>query len=165
MASSHPVITSYFNASNVVAWLSISYLLTSTAFQPMFGRVLDTFGRKTSFLFSMVVFTVGTALCGLARNVSQFAMARALYGLGAGGAMTLGGIIMADIVSLEDQAIYLAWLNIATGTGASLGAALDGFLADTLGWLWEFGIQVPALALCSLVASVFLPQGLGLCLY
>jgi hypothetical protein len=134
MASSHPVITSYFDASNSASWLSTSFLLTSTAFQPMFGRISDTFGRKIPFLFSLVSFLLGTLWCALAQSIMQFILARAICGLGAGGALAMGSIIMSDLVPLETRGGYLAFLNLSYGVGSSLGAALGGFLAETLGW-------------------------------
>jgi predicted MFS family arabinose efflux permease len=88
-------------------------------------------------------------------------MARAVCGLGAGGAMSLGQIINSDLVPLERRASYMALLNLAYGTGSSLGAALGGFLADALGWRWEFGIQVPAITLCFVIACFTTPAGLG----
>jgi MFS family permease len=75
--------------------------------------------------------------------------------------MSLGQIINSDLVPLERRSSYLALLNLAYGTGSSLGAALGGFLADTLGWRWEFGIQVPAIALCFVIACFTTPTGLG----
>jgi MFS family permease len=125
------------------------------------GRISDTFGRKGPFIFSLLAFGVGTTWCALAPSIVHFIMARAVCGLGAGGAMSLGQIINGDLVPLERRSSYLALLNLAYGTGSSLGAALGGFLADALGWRWEFGIQVPAIALCFVTACFTTPSGLG----
>jgi hypothetical protein len=133
MASSHPVITSYFDASNYASWLSTSFLLTSTAFQPMFGRISDTFGRKIPFVASLMAFLVGTLWCALAQTILQFIFARAVCGLGAAGALSLGTIIISDLVPLGARGGYLSFLNLASGVGSSLGAAMGGFLAETLG--------------------------------
>lgn len=165
MASSHPVITSYFEASNYASWLSTSFLLTSTAFQPMFGRISDTFGRKIPFLFSLSSFLLGTIWCALAQSILQFILARAVCGLGAAGALSMGTIIIADLVPLEARGGYLSFLGLASGVGSSLGAAMGGFLAESLGWRWEFGIQVPAIALCVAVAFFSTPPELGPMLY
>lgn len=145
MASSHPVITSYFKSSNSASWLSTSFLLTSTAFQPLYGRLSDTMGRKLPYLFGMALFVGGTLWCALAQSMTSFILARAVCGLGAGGMLTMGSIITSDMVPIEIRGIYQSYLNILFGLGSALGAASGGAMADHLGWRWEFGVQ----SLCS----------------
>lgn len=101
MASSHPVITSYFGAANSASWLSTAFLLTSTAFQPLLGRLSDSIGRKPLFVGCLVVFLLATVWCALARSIEEFVAARAVCGLGAGGSMTLGSILTSDLVPIE----------------------------------------------------------------
>lgn len=101
MASSHPVITSYFDAANSASWLSTAFLLTSTAFQPLLGRLSDALGRKYLFLGALVIFTVATLGCALANSIEEFIVARAFCGLGAGGGTALGSIIISDLVPIE----------------------------------------------------------------
>lgn len=162
MVSSHPVITSYFNSANSASWLSTAFLLTSTSFQPLFGRLSDTIGRKTPYIFTLTVFLVSTIWCGLAQSMTSFIAARALCGLGAGGMMALGAIITSDLVPIEIRGQYQSYINITFGVGSALGAALGGAIADHLGWRWEFGIQVPAILLCLVGAYVTVPNRLGL---
>ncbi len=101
MASSHPVITSYFGASYSASWLSTAFVLTSTAFQPLLGRLSDTLGRKWLFVIVQAVFGIATLWCAVAQSMIEFIMARALCGLGAGGMWTLGSIITSDLVPIE----------------------------------------------------------------
>ena len=101
LASSHPVITSHFGAANAASWLSTSFLLTSTAFQPLLGRMSDGVGRKPLFIGCLAILTAGTAWCGLAWSIESFIVARAGCGLGAGGAMAMGSIITSDLVPIE----------------------------------------------------------------
>lgn len=162
MASSHPVITSYFNASNSASWLSTAFLLTSTAFQPFLGSLSDGIGRKVPYMFTMVVFTVGTIWCALAGSMTSFIAARAVCGVGAGGVMSLGAIIVSDIVPIERRGTYQSYINANYGVSATLGAALGGFMAEKLGWRWEFGVQVPPLLLCVALSAVTIPGELGL---
>lgn len=162
MASSHPVITSYFHSSNSASWLSTAFLLTSTAFQPLLGSLSDTIGRKKPYIFTMLVFALATLWCALAQSMTSFIMARAVCGVGAGGIMTLGSIIISDLVPIEHRGAYQSYLNLNYGVGSTLGAALGGFMADYLGWRWEFGIQVPPLLLCVGVSMITIPGDLGL---
>src|ERR1700753_2777344 len=89
MSSSHPVITSYFNASNSASWLSTAFMLTSTAFQPVFGRLSDTIGRRPVYLASLIWFIAATTWCGLAQSIGSFIAARAVCGIAAGGMMAM----------------------------------------------------------------------------
>lgn len=101
LASSHPVITSYFGSSNSASWLSTAFLLTSTSFQPLLGGLSDAVGRRVPYLVTTAVFLVGTVWCALAGSIASFIAARAVCGLGAGGVMTLGSIIVSDVVPIE----------------------------------------------------------------
>lgn len=161
MASSHPVITSYFGAANSASWLSTAFLLTSTAFQPLLGRLSDALGRKPLFLMALAVFAVATLGCALATSIEGFIVARAFCGLGAGGSMTLGSIITSDLVPIERRGAYQSYMNIIYGLGSALGAAIGGAMAEALGWRWEFGIQVPPLLVCLLVSAIAIPADLG----
>ena len=162
MASSHPVITSYFGSSNSASWLSTAFLLTSTSFQPLVGGLSDAIGRRGPYLLTAVVFLVATVWCALAGSMTSFILARAACGLGAGGLMTLGSIVVSDLVPIEIRGAYQSYINITYGAGAMLGAALGGAMADYLGWRWEFGVQVPIIAIALVVAYLTIPDDLGL---
>ena len=101
MASSHPAITSYFNSSNSASWLSTAFLLTSSAFQPLLGRLSDTVGRKPPYVATITIFLLATLWCALADSMTSLIIARAFCGLGAGGMMTMGSIIVSDLVPIE----------------------------------------------------------------
>ncbi|KAI1376226.1 MFS general substrate transporter [Hypoxylon crocopeplum] len=162
MASSHPVITSYFRSSNQASWLSTAFLLTSTAFQPIMGRLSDTVGRKPPYIATVVVFLLSTLWCALAQSMTSFIIARAVCGLGAGGMLGLGSIIISDLVPVERRGTYQSYVNVVYGLASALGAALGGLMADSLGWRWEFGIQIFPIVLCFIVGSLGIPDDLGL---
>jgi MFS family permease len=161
MASSHPVITSYFDVSEAASWLSTVFLITSTAFQPLFGRLSDTFGRKIVFLASIAIFALTTLWCALATSIGSFIAARAFCGIGAGGTISQSLIVISDLVRIEERGVFQSHINIAFGLGSASGAAFGGFLCDTLGWRWAFGIQVPFLCVCFIGAVLFTPNRLG----
>ncbi|KAM0344270.1 hypothetical protein ACHAPU_007627 [Fusarium lateritium] len=162
MASSHPVITSYFNASNSASWLSTAFLLTSSAFQPLLGRLSDALGRKQLFVLCLGIFAFSIAWCALAGSIESFILGRAFCGIGAGGVMTLGSIIVSDLVPIENRGAYQSYINMNYGVGSSLGAAAGGFMADYLGWRMEFMVQVPPLLICMGIAWVAIPDDLGI---
>ncbi|KAI1310366.1 major facilitator superfamily transporter [Xylaria venustula] len=162
MASSHPVITSHFHASNMASWLTTAFLLTATATQPLVGSLSDTIGRKPLYLATMALFAGATAWCALAQSIESFIAARAVCGIGAGGMMTLGSIAISDTVPIERRGTYQSIINAIFGVAAASGAAFGGLLADTLGWRWEFGIQLVPLSLCLVTAFFSMPGDLGL---
>ncbi|KAF2494141.1 MFS general substrate transporter [Lophium mytilinum] len=161
MASSHPVITSHFNASNSASWLSTAFLLTSTAFQPLFGRISDTVGRRPIYLLGLLSITATTAWCALAQSIGSFIAARAFCGLAAGGILAMGSIMTNDLVSIEVRGTYQAYINLFYGLGSASGAAFGGFLCDRIGWRWTFGVQIPPLLAVFVLAFFSTPTTLG----
>ncbi|KAF2009951.1 MFS general substrate transporter [Aaosphaeria arxii CBS 175.79] len=161
MASSHPVITSYFNASNSASWLSTSFLLTSTSLQPLFGRVSDTIGRRPLYLMGIAWLAATTAWCALAQSIGSFIAARAFCGFGAAGVLAMGNIMTNDLVSIQVRGTYQAYINLFYGGGSAAGAAFGGFLCDKLGWRMTFALQIPLLLVIFLNAVFTTPSNLG----
>ncbi|KAF2703218.1 MFS general substrate transporter [Pleomassaria siparia CBS 279.74] len=141
MASSHPVITSYFNASNSASWLSTAFLLTSTALQPLFGRVSDTIGRRPLYLSGLLFLAASTGWCAGAQSIASFIAARAFCGLGAAGVQ--------------------AYINLFYGGGSAAGAAFGGFLCDRIGWRMTFAVQIPILLVVFINGYFTTPSTLG----
>jgi Major Facilitator Superfamily len=94
MVSSHPVITSYFNASNSASWLSTAFMLTSAALQPIFGRMSDMFGRRPIYMTALLIFAIGTGWCAGAQSIGHFIAGRAVCGMGAGAMISLVSIVL-----------------------------------------------------------------------
>lgn len=92
-AATYAVISSEFDAANTASWLTTSYLVTSTAFQPLYGRFSDIFGRRVCFFVSTITFAAGCLGCGTANNIVLVNCMRALTGFGGGGLMTMGEYI------------------------------------------------------------------------
>lgn len=161
MASSHPIITSYFNASNAASWLSTVFFLSSTISGPFYGRISDVTGRRTMYLFSLTVFAVTTAWCGLATSIGSFIAARFACGLGAGGVAAMSNIILSDIVKVQFRGIYQSYLNLCFGLGNAMGASLGGLLCERIGWRAAFLIQVPFIIALLLFAIWATPDPLG----
>lgn len=174
-ASTYAVISSEFGAANKASWLTTSYLITSAAFQPLYGRVSDIFGRRVCFFISSVAFAVGCLGCGLAPDIVTLIGMRALAGIGGAGLMTMGKpfrypctsccllivlfsfllcpatIINSDLIPFRKRGMYQAMQNGIVGFGAISGAAFGGSIADSIGWRWCFIAQVP----CAMAALVF----------
>ncbi|KAJ5081113.1 hypothetical protein N7456_013351 [Penicillium angulare] len=142
-ASTYAVISSEFNAANTASWLTTSYLITSTAFQPLYGRFSDLLGRRACFFTATITFFSGCLGCAVARDVVFLNIMRALTGIGGGGLMTMATIINSDLIPFRNRGMYQAVQNGAYGFGAICGASFGGAIVDTIGWRWCFLVQVP----------------------
>ncbi|KAH6973453.1 major facilitator superfamily-domain-containing protein [Ilyonectria sp. MPI-CAGE-AT-0026] len=169
-ASTYAVISSEFGAANTASWLTTSYLVTSTAFQPLYGRVSDIFGRRLCFFISTTTFAAGCLGCGVANNVVFLNCMRALTGFGGGGLMTMATIVNSDMIPFRKRGMYQALQNGIYGFGAVSGASFGGTIADRIGWRWCFLLQVPisimafvigALVVSNQSARLSLDNGLG----
>ncbi len=131
------------------AWVTTAYLITSTISTPLYGKLSDIYGRKPLYLAAIVLFLVGSLLCGTATSMYQLAAYRAVQGLGGGGLMSLAITILGDLLSPRERAKYQAYFLAVFGTSSVLGPIIGGFLAgaDTVlgitGWRWIFLVNVP----------------------
>ncbi|KAK5168202.1 uncharacterized protein LTR77_006771 [Saxophila tyrrhenica] len=142
-AATYAIISSDFDAANTASWITTSYLITSTAFQPLYGRFSDIFGRRACFFTATNTFALGCLGCGLASNVALLNVMRALTGFGGGGLMTMATIVNSDMIPFRQRGMYQALQNGLYGFGAICGASFGGTIADTIGWRWCFLLQVP----------------------
>ncbi|ORY25555.1 major facilitator superfamily domain-containing protein [Naematelia encephala] len=152
-----PTIGQDFEQADIVSWVGTSYLLTSTAFQPMSGRLSDIFGRKVVLSASLLVFLVGTTLCAVAQSMTQLIAFRALAGIGGGGMMTLIMVIASDVVPLKERGKYQGILGGIVAAANSAGPLLGGVLSEKLTWRWCFYINLPLTVLSILVVTFLLP--------
>jgi MFS family permease len=150
-AATYGVISSEFNAANTASWLTTSYLVTSTAFQPLYGRVSDIFGRRICFFISTITFALGCLGCGVANDVVFLNIMRALTGFGGGGLMTMATIINSDMIPFHKRGMYQALQNGMNRFGAIAGASFGGSIADHIGWRWCFLLHVPVSVLALIV--------------
>ncbi|KAI0133292.1 MFS general substrate transporter [Hypoxylon sp. NC0597] len=146
VATALPTISSSLNAGNTITWTGTAYVMGQTAFQPLYGRFSDIFGRKVVLMACIGFLIGGDLLCGFAQNFIWLYVCRALSGIGGGGINSLVQITASDLVSLRDRGKYQGILSCATGLGASTGpfiaAAIMANTSDgwsqcmALTWVW-----------------------------
>ncbi|KAI0121987.1 MFS general substrate transporter [Daldinia grandis] len=152
--ASYGKMGSDLNALNSTSWISTSYFLTLTVFQPLYGRLSDIFGRKECLLFGYAVFGLGCLGCGLSRDIVELCVARAVAGIGGGGMNAVVTILVTDLVSLRDRGLFQGYINVVYTAGMASGAPIGGLIADTIGWRWAFAGQFP-LSLLAWLAVFF----------
>jgi EmrB/QacA subfamily drug resistance transporter len=145
-----PTIVGEFHRQDLLSWVVTVYLLTSTVSTPLYGKASDLYGRKRILQLSICIFLLGSALCGVAQNMTQLIGFRALQGVGAGGLMSLALAVIADIIPPRERGRYQGYFSIVFVSSSVIGPLLGGFLVDSASWRWVFYVNLP-LGLVALV--------------
>lgn len=143
---------------NQLNWIVTAFTLTSTAFIPIFGQLSDTFGRHAALQLSLFWLNLGSILCATAPNWPVLLLGRALQGVGTAGMMNVSLIVLADKVSLKEQATNSSIFQLLQGIGYSVGPVIGGYLVDS-GWRYVF-VLCAALGGFSMVTIFFLRNDL-----
>jgi EmrB/QacA subfamily drug resistance transporter len=165
VATALPRIAVDLHGLNKYSWVATSYLLTSAIATPIYGKLGDLFGRKKIFQSAIIIFLIGSALCGLSRNMDQLVFFRALQGIGAGGLMSLILAIVGDVIPPRQRGRYQGYFGAVFGLSSVAGPLLGGFFAGSsailgiAGWRWIFYINIPLgfIALAAVAARLHLP--------
>jgi EmrB/QacA subfamily drug resistance transporter len=149
VATAIRTIADDLNGLSVQAWVTTSYLITSTIATPLYGKLSDIYGRKPFFMAAISIFVVGSALCTLSTSMYMLAGFRALQGVGAGGLFSMALAIIGDIVPPRERAKYQGYFLAVFATSSVLGPVIGGFFAGSesilgiAGWRWVFLVNVP----------------------
>src|SRR2546425_1624075 len=157
VATALPTIVNDLGGLSQLSWVVTGYLLASTVSTPLWGKLGDLYGRKRFFQASIVIFLVGSALCGISQNMTELILFRSLQGLGGGGLIVLVQAIIADIVPPRERGRYQGLFGAAFGLSSVAGPLLGGFFVDNLSWRWIFYINLPIGALALIVIAIALP--------
>ncbi|MFG2904746.1 MFS transporter [Kitasatospora sp. NPDC048286] len=154
-----PTIVSDLGGLEHLSWVVTAYLLASTAATPLWGKLGDMYGRKRFFQASIVIFLLGSVLCGIAQNMGELIAFRALQGLGGGGLIVLSQAIVGDLVAPRDRGRYQGLFGAVFGVTSVLGPLLGGLFVDHLSWRWVFYINLP-IGIVALVVIATVLHGL-----
>jgi EmrB/QacA subfamily drug resistance transporter len=138
-----PTIVGEFGHLERFGWIGSAYLLSLSAVMPVYGKLGDLFGRKYVMMTAIAIFTVGSAVCGLAVSMNTLIAARVLQGLGGGGIMVSVFAVTADLFEPRQRARYQSYSSLVLMASSAIGPVLGGIMSDLFGWRSIFLINVP----------------------
>jgi len=155
-----PTIARDLNGLAKLPWIVTAYLLTSTVCLPVYGKLGDLLGRKYLLQSAVLLFLAGSALSGLAQNIDELILFRALQGIGGGGLLVTAIASISDFIPVTQRSRYQGLVGAAFGLATLIGPFLGGFIVETLSWRWIFYINVPIGIFALLVIGTAFPKPL-----
>ncbi|MGY1690789.1 MFS transporter [Geodermatophilus sp. SYSU D01105] len=156
-----PTITARLEGTqSQYTWVVTAALLAATASTPIWGKLADLYSKKLLVQLAIVVFTVGSALCGLSQSMGTLIAFRVVQGIGMGGLQSLAQVVIGAMIPPRERGKYSGYLGAVMAVATVGGPLLGGVIVDTswLGWRWTFYVCVPL----ALVALVLLQKTLHL---
>jgi EmrB/QacA subfamily drug resistance transporter len=155
-----PTIVGEFGGLAHLSWIVTAYLLATTVVTPLYGKLGDLFGRKIVLQSAIVLFLVGSALCGLSRSMGALIAFRAVQGLGGGGLMVTIMAVVGDLFTPRERGRYQGIFGGVFGLSTVLGPLIGGFFVQHLNWRWIFYVNLPlGLVSLAIIGWAFTPPG------
>ena len=136
-------------------WVTSAYMVAEMAGMPIFGKLSDMYGRKKFFIFGIIVFMLGSALCGTAGSITELAIYRAIQGIGGGALIPIAFTIMFDAVPLEKRGNLGGMFGAVFGLSSIFGPLLGAYITDHIAWQWIFYINLPIGVISFIMVTVF----------
>ncbi len=150
-----PTIARFFGVplSGAVEWVIIAYLVVTAGVLLTVGRVADTIGRKPIWAAGLVIFTVGSAICGASLSLGMLIAARALQGLGGAFIMAISPAMLTSAFPAKERGRALGMNAVIVALGVSVGPTLGGVITQSFSWRWIFYVNVP-LGIIGIIATL-----------
>lgn len=153
-----PTIVGELQGFALYAWVFSAYMLTSAVTVPIYGKLSDVYGRKPFYVFGLVMFGVGSAICGRAETMLELVLARGLQGIGAGAMMSMPRATVGDIFNPKERGRWMGAMGAVFGLSSIIGPAIGGWITDTFSWRWVFYINLPLAVLAIVGVLLSLPK-------
>lgn len=159
VADLQPVIIEDLGGIQDLAWLSVAFLLCATATNLAWGRLYGNFNAKWFYIFNVVIFEIGSAICGAAPSMDIMILGRAIAGVGGSGAYVGSMTLIATTTTLAERPLYISCSGFAWGLGIVLGPVIGGaFSESSVGWRWSFYINLLFGAVCAPFYLFYIPS-------
>jgi EmrB/QacA subfamily drug resistance transporter len=158
VATALPTIVGDLGGLDHISWVVTAYLLAQTAVTPLYGKLGDLYGRKIVLQVGLVVFLIGSALCGAAQSLTELIVFRAVQGLGGGGLIVSTMAAIGDVVPPRERGRYQGLFGAVFGLASVIGPLLGGFLTTNLTWRWIFYVNLPVGVLAFVVLMATFPS-------
>ena len=157
VATALPTIVGDLGGLSHISWVVTAYLLAQTAVTPLYGKLGDMYGRKVVLQGGLIVFLIGSALCGQSQSLDELIAFRALQGLGGGGLMVSAQAAIGDVVPPRERGRYTGLFGAVFGLASIAGPLLGGFLTSDFSWRWIFYVNLPLGIIAFFVLAATLP--------
>jgi EmrB/QacA subfamily drug resistance transporter len=157
VATALPTIVGDLGGLSHISWVVTAYLLAQTAVTPLYGKLGDMYGRKVVLQAGLIVFLIGSALCGQSQSLDELIAFRALQGLGGGGLMVSAQAAIGDVVPPRERGRYTGLFGAVFGLASIAGPLLGGFLTSDFSWRWIFYVNLPLGIVAFFVLAATLP--------
>ncbi|KAJ2235784.1 hypothetical protein IWW45_002316 [Coemansia sp. RSA 485] len=163
VATTYIPIGNKLDSLDKAEWIITSYLITTTAFQPLYGKISDLLGRVETIVFAIIVFLIGSILCAVSKSMGMLIASRAIQGVGGAGLMSLALIVIADIMNERQRGKYVGVFSGTYGVASAIAPVIGGVIVQNTKWQVIFWINIPfcVIALVMIVMLLRIPRPKG----
>lgn len=149
-----PRIIGDLGGLSIMAWVTTAYLLSSTTVVPIAAKMSDLFGRRIMYVGGLILFMIGSMLCGTSQNMTQLIFYRGLQGIGGGILMPMAMTIIGDIFPPEKRGKWQGIISAVFGLSSIVGPSIGGWFVDNATWRWVFYINLPVGLLAAITVFI-----------
>jgi MFS family permease len=156
IATSIPTISAALHSASGYIWIGSAYVLANTAAGPIWAKYSDIWGRKPALLAAIGIFTIASIIAAVSTSMQMLIAARALQGTAGGGLMQMVTIVISDLFSVRERALYIGLLGVTWAVAGSAGPLIGGALTQLVSWRYCFWINLPVCGISFVLVLLFL---------